>query len=185
MPPSAPTTGIATRERSRSCPRSSSRRASSPTTRKNSVISPEFTQPRRSIVTPESPRRIESTVRQNDSYESDHGEFAHTRAATVAPSSAVAPAVSVLRKSRSGAARLRAHAVRSVWPPEGAASSAVIVPAPSAIARHIFARRAPRPPPGSEDAADLGRERPDVLGGDVPGAVGLAVADRLEQRPVL
>src|SRR3954469_5551046 len=186
IPPRAATTGIANRERSRSWPRSSSRLASSPTTRKNSVIRPWLIQPRRSSAIAWSPTLTESTVRQNDSYVSHHGEFAHASAATVAPSSAAAPAVSVLRKSRSGAARLRAHAVRSVWPPEGAASSAVVLPAPSAIARHIFARRASRPPPaGSEDAADLGRERPDVLGGDVPGAVGLAVADRLEQRPVL
>src|SRR3954454_984175 len=185
IPPSAATTGIATRERSRSWPRSSSRLASRPTTRKNSVIRPWLTQSRRSIAIAWSPTRIDSTVRQNDSYESDHGEFAHTSAATVAPSSAAAPAVSVLRKSRSGAARLRAHAVRPVWPAEGAAPSAVIVPA-SAIARHIFARRASRAPaPGSEDAADLGRERADVLDGDLPRAAGIAVADGLEQLAVL
>src|SRR3954447_20511142 len=185
IPPSAATTGIATRERSRSWPRSSSRLASRPTTRKKSVIRPSLTQPRRSIAIAWSPTRIDSTVPQNDSYESDHGEFAHTSAATVAPSSAAAPAVSVLRKSRSGAARLRAHAVRPVWPAEGAASSAVIAPA-SAIARHIFARRASRAPaPGSEDAADLGRERADVLGGDLPRAAGVAVADGLEQLAVL
>src|SRR3954453_12833469 len=185
IPPSAATTGIETRERSRSWPRSSSRLASRPTTRKNSVIRPWLTQSRRSIAIAWSPTRIDSTVRQNDSYESDHGEFAHTSAATVAPSSAAAPAVSVLRKARSGAARFPGHAVRPVWPAEGAASSAVIAPA-SAIARHIFARRASRAPaPGSEDAADLGRERADVLGGDLPRAAGVAVADGLEQLAVL
>ena len=67
---------------------------------------------RSSCETPELPTWIESSVVHTDSYESDHGEFAHTSAATVAMSSAAAPALSVLRKSRTGAARLRAHAVR-------------------------------------------------------------------------
>src|SRR4051794_24200542 len=44
---------------------------------------------------------------------------------TVAPSSAIAPPVSVLRKSRTGAARLRAHAVLPAYPeaPPGCAAT--------------------------------------------------------------
>ncbi len=67
MPPSAATTGIAMRLRSRSCPRSSSRLASSPTTRKNSVMRPWLTHSRRSIAMPESPMRIDIWVVQKDS----------------------------------------------------------------------------------------------------------------------
>src|SRR5215212_9667405 len=112
MPPSAATTGSVIRWRSRSEPMSNSRLASSPTTRKKNVISPSLTQRRSSIEMPSVPTRIESLVLQNESYESDQGELAQTSAATTAPSSTVAPADSVLRKSRTGAARLRAQAVR-------------------------------------------------------------------------
>ena len=52
MPPSPARNGSATRLRTRSSPMSHSRRASRPTTRKNRVISPEFTNSRRSIVMP-------------------------------------------------------------------------------------------------------------------------------------
>src|SRR5215218_6451384 len=62
---------------------------------------------------PSSPSRIESSVVHTDSYELGHGEFAHSRARTVAPSRTTAPPDSVARKSRTGAARLRAQAVRS------------------------------------------------------------------------
>jgi hypothetical protein len=86
--------------------------ASSPTTRKKNVIRPSLTQCRRSSEMPSPPRRIESSVVQSDSYESDQGEFAHANAATVAHSNTTAPADSVLRKSLTGAARFRAHAVR-------------------------------------------------------------------------
>ena len=61
MPPSAATSGIAMRRRSRSCPMSSSRLASSPTTRKKNVIRPSFTQCRRSCgdaVVPEADREV-------------------------------------------------------------------------------------------------------------------------------
>ena len=60
---------------------------------------------------PSPPSWIESVVVHTDSYESDHDEFAHSSAATVAPTIATAPADSVLRKLRTGAARFRAHAV--------------------------------------------------------------------------
>ena len=65
MPPSPARNGSATRLRTRSSPMSNSRRASSPTTRKNSAISPEFTNWRRSMTTPELPTRKESCVAQN------------------------------------------------------------------------------------------------------------------------
>src|SRR6185437_188962 len=57
---------------------------------------------------------MESLVVHSDSYELDQGELAHTHAARTAPSSTAAPPVSVVRKSRTGVARLRAQAVRSV-----------------------------------------------------------------------
>ena len=60
------------------------------------------------------PRLIESFVVQTDSYECDEGEFAHRSAAIVAASSTAALPVSVVRKSRTGAARLRAQAVLPV-----------------------------------------------------------------------
>ncbi len=63
---------------------------------------------------PPPPRPIESVVVQSDSYESDHGEFAHNSAPTAAQSNTAAPPVSVVRKSRTGAARFRAQAVRPV-----------------------------------------------------------------------
>src|SRR4051812_17075053 len=100
------------RRRSRSSPVSSSRLASSPTTRKKKVISPWLTHCRRSREMPSLPRRIESFVVQNDSYESGHGELAHKSAATAAASNTMALPVSVVRKSRTGAARFRAQAVR-------------------------------------------------------------------------
>src|SRR5204863_421615 len=92
------------RLRSRSSPRSISRLASSPTTRKKKVIRPSLTQCRRSIVMWALPRLIESLVVQTDSYECDQGEFAHRSAAIVAASSTAALPVSVVRKSRTGAA---------------------------------------------------------------------------------
>jgi hypothetical protein len=61
--------------------------------------------------TPASPIRIESVVRQRESYD-EKSTFAQTSAASVAASSAAAPPVSVRRKERSGVGRLRAHAVR-------------------------------------------------------------------------
>ena len=67
MPPTAATSGIVMRRRSRSCPMSSSRLASSPRTRKKNVIRPSFTQCRRSWEIPSSPNWIESFVVQNDS----------------------------------------------------------------------------------------------------------------------
>ena len=67
IPPKEANTGIASRWRSRSSPVSSSRFASSPTTRKKNVISPLLTQWRRSIEMPPLPTLIDSFVVQNDS----------------------------------------------------------------------------------------------------------------------
>jgi hypothetical protein len=66
MPPTPATKGSANRRRSRSSPRSNSRRASSPTTKKKNVIRPLFTHSRRSSATPWPPIWIESTVDQNE-----------------------------------------------------------------------------------------------------------------------
>jgi hypothetical protein len=85
---------------------------------------PLFTQCRRSCEIPASPKWIESFVVHTDSYELDHGELAHSSAATAAHSNTTALPVSVLRKLRTGAATLRAHAVRPV--------NAVVAEAPPA-----------------------------------------------------
>src|SRR5438874_3334925 len=129
MPPIAATTGIASRRRSRSSPTSNSRLASNPTTRKKNVISPSLTHWRRSIDTDPPPSCTESWVLQTESYEPESGRLAQASAPIVAASSTAALPVSVLRKSRTGAATLRAHAVR----PVRAVACAV------AIARHIVA----------------------------------------------
>ena len=105
MPPIAANTGIASRRRSRNSPRSSCRLASSPTTRKNSVIRPSLTQWRRSIVTPAFPTRTATLVVHTDSYECHQGKFAHRSAATAAPNVTTAPPDSVLRKLRLTAGR--------------------------------------------------------------------------------
>src|SRR4030088_1936252 len=91
-----------------------SRLASRPTTKKNRTIRPSLTQLRRDSEIPEPPIRTDSVVVHTDSYESDQGEFAHTSAATAATSRIAALPVSVDRKSRTGAARFRPHAVRPV-----------------------------------------------------------------------
>ena len=111
IPPRPAKSGIANRRRSRSSPMSNSRRASSPTTKKKNVISPELTQPRRSIEMPWLPRWIDSSVPHSDAYD-DASTLTQTSAATVAPSSTTALPVSVRRNSRSGVSRFRPHAVR-------------------------------------------------------------------------
>ena len=101
--PSVPaTSGSTNRRRSRRSPRSISRRASSPTTRKKNVISPLLTQVRRSWVTPCEPMRIDSGVRHTDSYE-PRSMFAQTSAAAIASTRTPALPDSVCRKERSGA----------------------------------------------------------------------------------
>ena len=66
IPPRPARTGTAIRERSRSSPTSSSRLASSPTTRKNSVISPSLTHPWRSVSNAWSPSEIARFVSHSD-----------------------------------------------------------------------------------------------------------------------
>src|SRR4051794_24930769 len=104
-------TGSSARLRSRSSPRSYSRRASSPTTKKKNVIRPLFTQSSRLCETDALPRRIESTVLQTRSYD-DRSTLAQTSAAATAARISAALPVSVLRKSRSGVRSVR----RGVWP---------------------------------------------------------------------
>src|SRR5712691_9668708 len=111
MPLTPAINGNAKRRRSRSSPRSSSRRASSPTTKKKNVISPLFTQWRRSSATPAPPMSIESFVLQSESYD-DASTFTHMSAVAAAASKTAAPPVSVRRNSRSGVCTLRAQAVR-------------------------------------------------------------------------
>ena len=65
IPASPASSGSASLLRTRSSPTSNSRRASSPTTRKNSVISPVFTHSRTSRDTPEPPIVTDSGVAQN------------------------------------------------------------------------------------------------------------------------
>src|SRR3954447_4549342 len=110
--PAAPaTTGSAKRRRSRSSPRSNSRRASRPTTKKKNVIRPLFTHPRRSSATVWPPTSIDSVVSHSEWYD-DGWTLTQTSAATVAARRTAAPPVSVRRNSRNGVWRLRAHAVR-------------------------------------------------------------------------
>ena len=118
MPPIEASSGRANLRRSRSSPRSNSRRASSPTTKKKKVIRPLFTQWRKSSATLPPPTRIESVVLHRESYD-EASTFTQTSAATAAASRTAAPPVSVRRNSRSGVCRLRAQAVR---PENGAAA---------------------------------------------------------------
>ena len=67
IPPTAESSGSANRRRSLSSPRSNSRRASRPTTKKKNVISPLLTQWRKSSSTPASPRLIDNFVSQSPS----------------------------------------------------------------------------------------------------------------------
>ena len=148
---------------------------------------------RRSSEMPSSPSWIESVVVHTDSYESDHGEFAHSSAATVAPSSTTAPPVSVLRKPRTGAARFRAHAV---FPLKGVPVTDIVgeefggyaaergrCDDPGADDRSPIPRRdAGRSGVGQEHARRaLGRtpgRRPPQPGIDVPRGRGRGLADR-------
>src|SRR5918999_466383 len=115
MPPTAARIGSTNRLRSRSSPRSSSRRASSPRTKKKNVIRQLFTHSRRGSETPASPTSSASVVSHSDSYD-DAWMFTHARAATAAASKTAAPPVSVRRNSRSGVRALRDHAR---WPDAG------------------------------------------------------------------
>ena len=119
IPPMPASTGSAMSSRSCSSPRSNSRRASSPITKKKNVIRPLLIQWPSVWEIPASPTRIDSVVSQTPRYD-DASTFAQIRAAAVAPSRIVALPVSVRRKELSGVSRLRAHAVR----PENRVTSA-------------------------------------------------------------
>src|SRR3954469_21768848 len=112
IPPIPASIGSANRRRSRSSPRSNSRRASRPTTKKKNVIRPLFTHSRRSSATVWPPTSIDSVVSHSEWYD-DGWTLTQTSAATVAASRTAAPPVSVRRNSRNGVWRLRAHAVRT------------------------------------------------------------------------
>src|SRR5215213_8728266 len=176
-PPNPATRGRANRRRSRSSPRSNSRRASSPMTKKKNVISPLFTHSRSSSATPEPPMWMESVVSQSRSYE-EASRFTQTSAATAAPSRTAAPPISVRRNCRSGVSTLRDQAVC----PRGS-DCALRAPVPG--------RKPPRPAPlasrcsrriSTNRAADLIRAgvRPEQAAQIVDG-VGLA---RILVRPV-
>ena len=100
IPPSAASTGTRTVRRSRSSPTVTSRVTSRPTTRKNSAISPSSTQCRRSMVSSAEPTRIPASVAHSRSYASAQGEFAHSKASTVAATSSRLEPISVARNSR-------------------------------------------------------------------------------------
>ena len=110
MPARPATMGSAARRRSRSSPRSNSRRASSPTTKKKNVMRPSFTQWRRSCSMPAEPSRSANVVRHRASYD-EASRFTQRSAATVAASRIAALPVSVRRNSRSGVSRFRVQAV--------------------------------------------------------------------------
>ena len=134
MPASAARSGRTNRLRSRSSPRSNSRRASSPTTKKKNVIRPLLTQCRRSREMPCPPRSIERVVLQKRSYD-DASAFAHASATIAATRRIAAPPVSVRRNSRSGVWMLRAHAVR---PEKGAAGRlSSLSPRPRRLRDHL------------------------------------------------
>src|SRR5947209_17442174 len=106
-------TGSKARLRSRSSPRSNSRRASSPTTKKKNVISPLFTQSSRLCETDALPTWIERRVDQTRSYDA-RSTFAQKSAAATASRISAALPVSVRRNSRSGVCRFRRQAGRPV-----------------------------------------------------------------------
>src|SRR4029453_15924562 len=155
--------GRAKRRRSRSSPRSNSRRASRPTTKKKNVIRPLFTHPRRSSEIPCPPRSIESAPPQNDSYD-ELPTFTHASAATAAASRTAAPPVSVWRKFRSGVWMLRAHAVRPV---NAGVRGPPAAPSP----------RGARTPAGPAQRAALAQQIPALVERDLqlvePAAVGV------------
>jgi hypothetical protein len=79
--------------------------------KKKNVISPLFSQYRRSCEIPHPSSWIVSLVCQTLAYE-EASALTHASAATVARSRTAALPVSVRRKLRSGVSRFRAHAVR-------------------------------------------------------------------------
>src|SRR3954454_2885332 len=110
MPASPAASGSARRDRSRRSPRSNSRRASSPTTKKKNVMSPLLTQPRRSRATDQSSSRISSSLVQKEWYD-EVATLAQISASSAPARRNAALPDSVLRKRCRGVAMLFAHAV--------------------------------------------------------------------------
>src|ERR1700753_4049477 len=103
MPPSPAATGRSRRRGFRSSPRSNSRRASSPPTRRKTVVRPLFTQVRRTRLAAIAPTRTRNTQDQNPSYPAGL-TLTQTRAETIVASRIRALPDSVRKKSRSGVA---------------------------------------------------------------------------------
>jgi hypothetical protein len=110
MPPTDASNGSTSRRRSRKSPRSNSRRASRPSTKKKNVISPLFTHSRSVSSIRLASRSIASTASHSSSQE-EASTFTHTSAAVVAASRTAAPPLSVRRNSRTGLLNRRARAV--------------------------------------------------------------------------
>ena len=110
MPTIPAVTGRTVRRLSRSSPMSNSRRTSRPTTKKKNVIRPLFTQPTRSIVTPEPPSWTDNVVCQTAWYETP-ATFAQTSAAMVAASNTAALPLSVDRNRLSAVSRRQVQSV--------------------------------------------------------------------------
>src|SRR5438876_7238422 len=172
MPLIPASNGKAKRRRSRSSPRSISRRASSPTTKKKNVMSPLFTQWRRSSATLAPPRSIESFVLQSEPYD-DASTFTQTSAAAVAASRTAAPPVSVRRNSRSGVCTLRAQAVRPENGDGRPLGSPLVL-----VAHRFHARRLSSEHDG--DRRDLGASR---VGGGTHADVRRCARSVAEQLP--
>src|SRR5438093_577762 len=174
MPLIPASNGKAKRRRSRSSPRAISRRASSPTTKKKNVISPLFTQWRRSSETPASPTSIDSFVRQRESYD-DASTFTQTSAAAAAASKTAAPPVSVRRNSRNGVCKLRAQAVRPENGDGRPFGSPLVL-----VAHRLHARRLSLDDDGGRP--DLGASR---VGGGTHADVRRCARSVAEQLPAL
>jgi hypothetical protein len=81
-------------------------------TKKNKAIRPSLTQCPRSSASSEEPTLIVASVLHSDSYDSDHGELAHTRATSVAPRRSPALPASVSRNVRRGPVSCPSRIVR-------------------------------------------------------------------------
>src|SRR4051812_20038034 len=110
MPASPAASGSARRDRSRRSPRSNSRRASSPTTKKKNVMRPLLTQPRRSRATDQSSSRISSSLVQKELYD-EVATLAQISAMSAPARRNAALPASVLRNRCRGVAMLLTHAL--------------------------------------------------------------------------
>jgi hypothetical protein len=102
MPPNAATIATAARRGSRNSPPTISYLISRPTTKKKTAMRASLTQCRRSSARTNRPTSMVTSVVQNCSYASDHGEFASTSATSAATSRTIPPADSTRRKAATG-----------------------------------------------------------------------------------